>query len=213
MSYLEQKKSREATRGSKLNSAITFALLGLLALAWVLTWQGTLDMEWSKTLLVQSGKFSYSLLTFSSTIGPLIGTRFLPNWLNASLKTGWHGVTAGFALVLGVIHGLFTMDGPGSMSIPEVLVPGLALQPRTLTAAAGTIGLWLMLAAYVTYALRNRIGMKAARILHLLSYPAFIAITLHSIWLGHGRVDAGYVVSSVAVGLALVVRLGTLARR
>ncbi len=213
MNYLEQKKRREATRSSPLNSAITFALLGLLALVWILTWQGTLDLEWSRTLLVQSGKFSYCLLTFSSTLGPLIGTRVLPNWFHASLKTGWHGVTSGFALALGVIHGLFTMDGPGSMSIPEVLIPGLAQSPRTMTAAAGSIGLWLLLAVYVTYAFRNRIGMKAARTLHLLAYPAFIATTLHSIWLGHGRVDAIYVVSSIAVGLALLVRLGTLARR
>lgn len=210
--YLEQKRRRQGTRSSPLNSAISFVLLGLVALAWSLTWQGTLGMEWSKTLLVQSGKFSYYLLAFTSTIGPLIGTRFLPNWLNASVKTGWHGVISGFALTLGLIHGLFTMVGRGSMSLPEVLIPGLA-PSHTLAMAAGTTGLWLMLAVYVTYALRHLIGMRAARVLHLLAYPAFIASTLHAVWLGHGGIDIVYILSSVAVGLALLVRLGTLARR
>ena len=77
----------------------------------------------------------------------------------------------------------------------------------------GTVGLWAMLVVYVTYALCGRIGMRAARALHLLAYVAFVASTLHSVWLGHGSVSPLYVLSSLAVGLALAVRLLTLARK
>jgi methionine sulfoxide reductase heme-binding subunit len=111
-----------------------------------------------------------------------------------------------------LIHGLFSVVGPGARGVPEALIPGLA-RVQTVQMAAGTIGLWLMLAVYASYALRGRIGTRAARRLHLLAYPAFIATTLHAVLLNHGEVDPVYVLSSVAVGLALVVRIGTLARR
>lgn len=197
---------------SLLNGLITWTLLTLVLLAWALSWQGTLSGAWPKVLLTQLGTFSYVLLTLAATLGPLIGTRFLPNWLSAGMKTGWHGVIAGFALVAGMLHGLFATIGHDALSVSAVVVPGLAPE-RTWTMAAGTLGLWGMLLVYATWALRGRIGVRAARALHLLAYPAFIAATLHATWLGHSEVNPLYVLSSVAVGGALAVRLVTLARR
>jgi methionine sulfoxide reductase heme-binding subunit len=186
-----------------LNMIVTGLLLGLVALAWGLTWSGTLSGVWQSTLLKQSGTFAYLLLTFTTVSGSLIGTAFAPKWLNAASKTGWHGIASGFSLVVASIHGLFSLLGGNALSVPELLVPGLG----TLPMAAGTLGLWLMLLTYVTFALRNRIGIKAARALHLLAYPAFVASTLHSIWL---KPDPMYVLGAIAVGIALAVRLWTL---
>ncbi|WP_425147706.1 hypothetical protein [Deinococcus sp.] len=199
-------------RTTPLNLLITLVLLGLVLLAWLLSWQGTLAQAWPQVLLSQSGTFSYALLALTATIGPLIGTRFLPNWLSAGIKTGWHGVISGFALVVGLIHGLFATIGHDPLSVAQVIVPGLA-PDRTLTMAMGTLGLWGMLLVYVTWALRSRIGVKAARALHLLAYPTFLAATLHGLWLSHGGTNPTYVVGSAAVGGALLVRLVTLARR
>ena len=210
--FQERQAFRRATRTSALNRVLTGALLGVLALGWVLTWRGALSPVWSDALLRQTGSYSYYLLAFTSTLGPLIGTPFLPHWLNAGIKTGWHGLTAGFALTLGLIHGLFSLVGPAGRSLLEVIIPGFA-RVQTVQMAAGTLGLWLMLIVYATYASRGRIGALVARRLHLLAYPAFMAATLHSVWLGRGSVQAVYVISSVAVGVALMVRLGTLARR
>lgn len=78
------------------------------------------------------------LLALTATVGPLIGTRFLPEWLSAGMKTGWHGVLAGFALVVGMLHGLFATIGHDALSVPGVLVPGLAPE-RTWTMAVGTL--------------------------------------------------------------------------
>lgn len=197
---------------TRLNDLLAWALIGLVLLAWVLSWRGTLSGAWPHVLETQSGTFSYVLLALTATLGPMIGTRFLPHWLNAGMKTGWHGVLAGFALVVGLLHGLFATIGHDALSVPAVLVPGLA-PDRTWTMAAGTLALWGMGLVYVTWALRGRIGVRAARALHLLAYPAFIAATLHATWLGHGHLDPLYVLGSVAVGGALAVRLLTLARR
>ncbi len=197
-------------RPSWLNMILTGLLLGLVALAWGLSWSGTLSGVWQRTLLTQSGQFAYLLLTFTTTTGPLIGTAFAPKWLNAANKTGWHGIASGFSLVVASIHGLFSLLGNNALSLPEVLVPGLA-SFRTVPMAAGTLGLWLMLLVYVTFALRNKIGIKAARALHLLAYPAFIASTLHPILLNPDHLELMYVLGAIAVGIALAVRLWTLA--
>lgn len=204
--------SFKPARTTPLNILITTLLLGLVLFAWLLSWQGTLSQSWPRVLLTQSGTFSYVLLALSATLGPLIGTRVLPQWLTAGIKTGWHGVISGFALVVGLIHGLFATVGHDALSITQVVVPGLALG-HTLAMAMGTLGLWGMLLVYVTWTLRGRLGIKAARVLHLLAYPTFVAVTLHGVWLGHGGIDPTYLLGGVAVGGALVVRLGTLARR
>ncbi|ULH17558.1 ferric reductase (plasmid) [Deinococcus sp. KNUC1210] len=204
--------SAKAPRTTPLNMAVTALLLGLVLLAWVLSWQGTLSQAWPQVLLTQTGTFSYVLLVLAATLGPLIGTRFLPQWLTAGIKTGWHGIISGFALVVGMIHGLFATVGHDALSALQVVVPGLA-PDRTLAMAMGTVGLWGMLLVYVTWLLRGRIGIRAARALHLLAYPTFVAATLHGVWLGHGSIDPTYVLGSLAVGSALAVRLITLARR
>ncbi len=186
------------------------ALVGLVLLAWVAAWRGALGGAWPRVLLGQSGQFAYVLLGAAAALGPLIGTRFLPRWLNAAVKSGWHGLLSGFALTLSVIHGLFALVGGRAVPLAGALVPGLA--PReTLAVGVGTAALWLLALVYVTWALRRALGLRAARALHLLAYPAFVLATLHGLWLGHG--GAQYGLLSVAVGLALAARLVTLARR
>ncbi|MFC4455837.1 ferric reductase [Deinococcus sonorensis] len=198
---------------SWLSELLTGLLLGLLVLAWGMAYRGTLAQGWSDTLLRQSGTFGYLLLAATCVLGPLIGTRFLPQLLTAGLKSGWHGLLAGFALTLGAVHGAFSLVGPDALSLQAALIPGQSGW-RTVSMAAGTLGLWLMAAVYATYALRGRLGLRAARVLHLLAYPAFVAATLHSVWLGHaGQPEPLYLISSLAVGLALALRLLTLATR
>ena len=185
-------------------------LVGLVLLAWVAAWRGTLAGGWPQALLTQSGQFAYLLLGASCLVGPLIGTRWLPGWLNASVKTGWHGLLSGFALTLGAIHGLFSLVGERALPLAGALVPGLASR-QTLEIGLGTAALWLLALVYLSWALRRRLGLRAARALHLLAYPAFMAATLHGLWLGHGGLQ--YPLLSVGVGLALAARLVTLARR
>ena len=204
------KTMRSQRAPTPLNLALTGVLLLLVGAAWWLSMVGTLDVVWQKTLLTQTGKFSYLLLTLTATTGPLIGTAFAPKWLDAASKVGWHGIASGFALVVATLHGLFSLLGANALSLNEVLIPGTATF-RTLPLAAGTLGLWLMLLIYVSYALRGRIGIKTARALHLLAYPAFIASTAHPIMLKPDRLDPMYVLSAIAVGLALGMRLWTLA--
>lgn len=182
---------------------LTGLLLGLLVLAWGMAYRGTLAGGWSRALLTQTGQFGFLLLAASCVLGSLIGTWFLPGVLSASLKTGWHGVLSGFALTMLGVHGLFSLVGPGALRLPEALVPGRAPYD-TLALALGTLSLYLAAAVYVTWALRQRVGYRTARVLHLLAYPAFVLGTLHAVWLGHAGLTE--VLGSAVVGAALALR-------
>ncbi len=182
---------------------LTGLLLGLLVLAWGMAYRGTLAGGYSRALLTQTGQFGYLLLVASCVLGSLIGTRLLPGVLSAAFKAGWHGVLSGFALVVLGLHGLFSLVGPGALTLPQALLPGLA-PFDTLALGLGTGALYLGAAVYLTWAVRGRIGYRLARALHLLAYPAFVLGTLHAVWLGHA--GATEVLGSAAVGLALALR-------
>jgi methionine sulfoxide reductase heme-binding subunit len=71
----------------------------------------------------------------------------------------------------------------------------------------------LLALVHVSFALRKRTGTHLARRLHLLAYPAFVALTLHAAWLGHGQIGPLYLLGSLTVAAALSARLVTLAGR
>jgi sulfoxide reductase heme-binding subunit YedZ len=75
----------------------------------------------------------------------------------------------------------------------------------------GTIGADLMLAVLVTSALRRRLGFKAWRSVHVLSYGSWAVGVVHSIGIGSDARSAVWAVTIVAacigaVGGALVQR-------
>ncbi|WP_425146449.1 ferric reductase [Deinococcus sp.] len=191
-------------RAQQAADLLTGLLLALLILAWGMAYKGTLAAGWGQSLLLQTGQVGYLLLAASCTLGALTCTPWLSRVFSRHLRSGWHGVLSGFALALGALHGAFSLVGPRPLSLPGALVPGLA-GLQTAAMAAGTLALWTLAAVYLSYALRNRLGMRASRTLHLLAYPAFAACTLHAVWVGHP--GPLYILASLAVGTALALRL------
>jgi DMSO/TMAO reductase YedYZ heme-binding membrane subunit len=50
--------------------------------------------------------------------------------------------------------------------------------------ALGIVGLYLAAIVYGSFAVRSRLGVRRWRALHVLSFPAFVLITLHGILAG-----------------------------
>ena len=95
-------------------------------------------------------------------------------------------------------HGLaLTLDQTVHMPVAALLVPGLSPY-RPLAAGLGVLGAELMLLVYVSFSLRRRIGARAWRRLHYVTFAVFAVATVHGLAAGTDRWAFGLYAGSVA---------------
>jgi predicted ferric reductase len=115
-------------------------------------------------------------------------------------------------LGLAGIHGmLLGLDHTVPFSIAQILVPGLA--PHAPVAVAfGQVALYLMAAVTASFYLRKRLGQRAWRTFHYVTFLAFAGATTHGIASGSDSnapwAEAIYLVSAVIVVFLLTYRIG-----
>jgi hypothetical protein len=115
------------------------------------------------------------------------------------------------ALVFIAIHVTAVAVDPFTrFGLAAVLVP-FVTHYRTLWMSLGIVGLYLLLAVWVSSKVRARIGHRTWRALHVLSFAVYAAATLHGLGTGSDtRTVWGalvYAVSVALVGSLLAVRL------
>lgn len=181
--------------------------LAALTLYWLLAWAGLAPSGWTWAFLRLTGVIGYLLLAMSVASGALLATRFTPPaWLAKPLQYGWHGLTAGSGLALVGIHGALALVGTHAQPLAGVLVPGLAtFSPLGL--GLGTVGTYLLLAPYLSFAKRRVLGQRWVKALHLLAYPGFLASTLHGMLAGSDRLEWLYLGALALIGFTLALRL------
>jgi sulfoxide reductase heme-binding subunit YedZ len=158
-----------------------------------------------------SGLVALMLLTTSVVLGLVSVARLhSPRWPRFALAD-LHRNLALLALAFGVVHVVTSViDSFVPISVVDAFVP-FAGSYRPVWLALGTIGADLMLAVLITSALPRRLGYKAWRSVHMLSYGAWGASVIHSIGIGSDARSAIWGVMIVAacigaVGGALVQR-------
>jgi sulfoxide reductase heme-binding subunit YedZ len=158
-----------------------------------------------------SGLVALMLLTTSVVLGLVSVARLhSPRWPRFALAD-LHRNLALLALAFGVVHVVTSViDSFVPIGVVDAFVP-FAGSYRPVWLALGTIGADLMLAVLITSALRRRLGYKAWRSVHMLSYGAWGASVIHSIGIGSDARSAIWGVMIVAacigaVGGALVQR-------
>jgi predicted ferric reductase len=158
-----------------------------------------------------SGLVALMLLTTSVVLGLVSVARLhSPRWPRFALAD-LHRNLSLLALAFGVVHVVTSViDSFVPISVVDAIGP-FAGTYRPLWLALGTIGADLMLAVLITSALRRRLGYKAWRSVHMLSYGAWAASVIHSIGIGSDARSAIWGVMIVAacigaVGGALVQR-------
>jgi sulfoxide reductase heme-binding subunit YedZ len=158
-----------------------------------------------------SGLVALMLLTTSVVLGLVSVARLhSPRWPRFALAD-LHRNLALLALAFGVVHVVTSViDSFVPIGVVDAFVP-FAGSYRPVWLALGAIGADLMLAVLITSALRRRLGYKAWRSVHMLSYGAWGASVIHSIGIGSDARSAIWGVMIVAacigaVGGALVQR-------
>jgi sulfoxide reductase heme-binding subunit YedZ len=158
------------TIGSSLNPF--YSLLGL-------------DTEAGLWYLTRAaGLVAYLLLWLSTVWGLAVASKIFDPVLHRAFTFDVHEFLSLIALGFAGLHiGVLLVDAYLPFSLWQVLVP-LTAPYRPVWVGIGVIGLYLTLLVTVTFYLRSRIGQKNFRAIHLLSFLAYSAVTLHSFFAG-----------------------------
>jgi predicted ferric reductase len=131
-----------------------------------------------------SGLAAYTLLTASVLAGIVVKARPLPKRLRVAAAVDVHRFLA--LLVLGALalHATaLVLDRTVHVSVAALVVPGLVTY-RPVWTALGVLAAELLVVVYASFSLRQRIGFRAWRRLHWLTYGLFGLATLHGLAAG-----------------------------
>jgi DMSO/TMAO reductase YedYZ heme-binding membrane subunit len=144
------------------------------------------------------------LLTIAVVLGIVSVMRvYTPRWPRFAL-TLLHRNLSLLALAFAVVHVVTAViDSYVPIRVIDSLIP-FAASYRPVWLALGTIGADLMLAVLITTALRRRLGFKAWRSIHLLSYGCWAMSLIHAIGIGSDARSAVWGVTIVAACIGAV---------
>ncbi|MFN8222274.1 MAG: hypothetical protein U0R50_03385 [Gaiellales bacterium] len=156
-------------------------------------------------LLARTAGFAaYLLLTASMVAGLTLKSRLLGRAVRPAAVTDVHRSLTVAGLGALAVHGAaLVADATVTISPLALIVPGLSSY-RPVWTGVGVVAGELMVLVAASFWARKRIGAKAWRRLHWLSYAAFVAASIHGIASGS---DSGRpaVVGVYAAALGAVV--------
>jgi sulfoxide reductase heme-binding subunit YedZ len=168
-----------------LTLAALFALLGAQPLLRLLNALFALDTVQALWYLTRAaGLLAYLLLWLSTAWGLAVSSKIFDPLLQRAFTYDLHQFLSLLAIGFTVVHvAVLLADRYLPFSVAQVLVPFIAPY-RPLWVGIGVIGLYLTLLVTVTFYIRRWIGQKAFRAIHLSSFIAYAAVTLHGLFAG-----------------------------
>lgn len=131
-----------------------------------------------------AGFTAYGLLNLSVLLGASSSLAIWDKWNMRKLMTQMHQYSALLFLPFLFFHlwGLY-MDTSIPFNVKQLLVP-LASRYKAVPTALGVLTLYAWILLIVSSYLREKIGVTAWRMIHILSYPMFVAVTIHGLTAG-----------------------------
>jgi methionine sulfoxide reductase heme-binding subunit len=131
-----------------------------------------------------SGLLAFALLTASVLAGLVLKSRPFGRALRPATVTDLHRFLALLGLGAVALHGIaLVLDETVSISLASLAVPGL-VPYRPIWTALGVVAFEAMLLIHASFSLRKRIGVKAWRRLHWLTYAVFGLALAHGLAAG-----------------------------
>jgi predicted ferric reductase len=166
-------------------------------------------LPWVATRLI--GFLSYYAIAGSVIYGLLLSTRILDAIAHRPVSFALHQDLAAIGLGLAGVHAvLLGLDASVPFSLFEVVVPFTAPY-RPVWVGVGQVALYLVAIVYLSFHLRRRIGQRAWRLLHYVTFLAFVGAAAHGILSGTDTTSAwawwSYVLGSAAVVFLTVYRM------
>ena len=131
-----------------------------------------------------SGIIAYLLLWLSTVLGLAVTSKYLDGMLDRVFTYDFHEFISLLAVAFTLVHVLvLTFDRYLPYSLAQILVPFLSPY-RPFWVGVGVIAFYITLLVTVTFYLRNRIGRRAFRVIHIFSLLGYIGVTLHGYYAG-----------------------------
>lgn len=164
-----------------------------------------------------AGLLAYGALWASTVWGLIVSAKALDTLVPRAVSFGLHQFLSTLALVLAGIH-VFALLGDTyfEFTLSAVLIPGRSPY-KPLWVGFGVLALYALLIVYWSFYLRKRIGYRAWRRLHYLSFVLYAFVTVHGLMagtdLGNGTVAYPYLASAGVVLFLIYYRILLPARR
>ena len=131
-----------------------------------------------------AGLMAYLLLWLSTAWGIAVSSKILDPALHGAFTYDFHQFISLLSIGFVVLHVLVLLaDRYLPFSVAAILVPFIAPY-RPLWVGIGVIGFYLTLLVTLTFYVRQRIGIKTFRVVHLLSYITFAFAAIHGLMAG-----------------------------
>jgi predicted ferric reductase len=131
-----------------------------------------------------SGIIAYLLLWFSTILGLAVTSKYLDGMLDRLFTYDFHEFISLLSVGFTLVHVIVLMlDLYMPYSLAQILVPFISPY-RPFWVGVGVIAFYIILLVTITFYLRNRIGTRAFRAIHVLSLLGYIGVTLHGYFSG-----------------------------
>jgi sulfoxide reductase heme-binding subunit YedZ len=131
-----------------------------------------------------AGVLAYLMLWLSTAWGLAVTSKIFDPLLHRAFTYDMHQYLSLLAIGFTVLHvGVLLADRYLPFSVAQILVPFIAPY-RPIWVGVGVIGLYLTLLVTVTFYFRRWIGQKTFRVIHISSFAAYAAVTLHGLLAG-----------------------------
>ena len=150
-------------------------------LSWLLA-TNTTQVTWYVTRA--AGFIAYLLLWLSTVWGLAVSSRVLEGKLHGSYTYDFHQYISLLGIgFLGLHMVMLLFDQYLPYSVAQVLVPLLSTY-RPVWVAIGILSMYVTLLVTVTFYIRDRIGQKAFRVIHVFSLLGFLGAAAHGLLAG-----------------------------
>jgi predicted ferric reductase len=150
-------------------------------LSWVFT-ANNANVTWHITR--SAGWVAYLLLWFSTVWGLMLPSKLLNRFLSPTFIVDFHEFISLLSIGFVLLHvSTLLIDQYLPYSLSQILLPFLSPY-RPFWVGIGVLGFYLILLVTITFYLRQRIGQKTFRSIHMLSLVGYLGTVLHAFFAG-----------------------------
>jgi predicted ferric reductase len=132
-----------------------------------------------------SAMVAYALLWLSMASGLIITNKLARLWPGGPIAFDLHQFTSLLGLAFALFHALILMgDQYINYDLAQVLVPFNSTGYKPVWVGLGQIGFYLLAIVGLSFYVRKRLGNRAWRSIHYISFLTFVLALLHGIFAG-----------------------------